>query len=247
MAKYLVTVAYDGGFYCGWQSQKHEEAIQDIITAKLRQFFDEPNLKIFGSGRTDAGVHAKGQTFHFETKKQFEHDRFLYSLNMMLPNDIQFLHIREVPRTFHARLSASGKHYRYLISTGKGDPFQYRYRYELKRALDITKMKTALMDFVGEHDFRSFTNKESDFQNYVRTIFKAEISEENEQITIDFYGSGFMRSQVRMMVGILIEIGLLHLKEDSVKQLIEQPIHPPRVLKSPAQGLYLMEVFYESL
>ncbi|MGI6713985.1 MAG: tRNA pseudouridine(38-40) synthase TruA [Bacilli bacterium] len=245
MAKYLVTVAYDGTSYCGWQSQKHEEAIQDIITAKLRQIFNQPELKIFGSGRTDAGVHARGQTFHFVTKKEFDLNRLIYSLNVMLPEDIQILKIKTVDQKFHARLSAKSKHYRYIISTGPGEPFKYRHRYEIKRPLDVKKMKVAITALVGEHNFLSFTNKQTDFQKYVRTIFKADITENNEEIIIDFIGNGFMRSQVRLMVGTLIEIGLLNFPEDTIKKLLQKPSFPPRVPKAPAQGLYLMEVFYE--
>jgi len=244
MPRYLATVSYDGTAYQGWQTQPTGQTIQDIITAKLAQILNQPDLKIEGSGRTDAGVHAYGQTFHFSVDKNLDTGQCIYALNCLLPLDIHINSMKLVDDQFHARMSATGKHYRYVIGTGASNPFLYRYRDELKQQLDIDALQCALNYFIGKHNFQSFTTKTEDFQLFERTITQATLTQKEEEIIIDFFGTGFMRYQVRMMVGILIEIGLNKISPNKVKELLDYPHHPPVAYKAPACGLFLMEVFY---
>lgn len=245
MARYLANVSYDGTAYLGWQTQPGGGTIQDIITTKLAQILNQADLKIEGSGRTDAGVHAYGQTFHFSSIKPLDVGQCAYALNCLLPSDIHINSIVEVKEDFHARISATGKHYRYIIATGPSNPFLFRYRYELKQKLNVSAMQVALEYFIGEHNFKSFTTKTDDFQQFIRLITKATLQSQDDELIIDFFGSGFMRYQVRMMVGLLIEVGLNKMAPMSVKTFLDKPSHPPVIYKAPASGLYLMEVFYE--
>lgn len=245
MPRYLVTLSYDGTAYQGWQVQPNQPTLQATITAVISRIINQPELVIYASGRTDAGVHAHGQTFHFDSDKVLDIDQFRYAANSLLPEDIHFNTIRIVADDFHARLSAKAKKYRYILNMGENNPFSYRTIYQLKRYLNVEKMQAVATLFQGSHNFQSFTSKEEDFLGYIRTIYKLEITSDGTLVYFDFTGEGFMRYQIRMIVGTLIEVGLERRTSADVTQLLESPSHPPVSSKAPAQGLYLIEVLYE--
>ena len=244
--RYLVTTSYRGTNYCGWQKQSVSKlpSIEASVENVLSRILNE-NIKIYGSGRTDAGVHALGQTFHFDTDKNIVISKFVHSLNELLPDDIRILSMKEVPSDFHARYNAKQKTYIYKIRNAKAsNPFKFDLEYCLSQNLDLSKMVEASKLFLGEHNFQNFTSKDEDDSNFVRTIFDIQINKENENIVILMTGNGFMRYMVRMIVGTLIQVGLSKISVCDVKKNLENKERKPSSYKAPAHGLYLKEVCY---
>ena len=244
--RYLAVVSYKGTSFCGWQKQtvsklpSVEVTIEKVISRILNT-----ETKIYGSGRTDAGVHALGQTFHFDSNKELDSYRFLHSLNELLPADIRILSLKSVADDFHARFNAKSKSYIYKIKNAKvSSPFKSDLEYTLSQELDVTKMVETSKLFVGNHNFQNFTSKEEDEDNFVRTISEINISKENDEIVILMTGNGFMRYMVRMIVGTLIQVGLGKLTSEEIKKILEDPVRKPSSYKAPAYGLYLKEVLY---
>lgn len=243
--RYKVSCSYDGTKFFGWQKQSSDRSVQGELETVISTILNQ-ETPIFGSGRTDAGVHARGQVFHFDCDKELDIDGFRYSMNRMLPSDIHILSIRQVSDDFHARFSATYKHYQYVLNIGEADPFMENYRYEVKRKLNISLMRTALRDLPGKHNFQNLTSKEEDQDGFIREIYNAHLQVKGEVITFDFAGQGFMRYMVRMIVGVLIAIGL---EKEPVTYLRDLLTKEPREIthyKAPAQGLYLMGVAYLS-
>ena len=245
--RYLAIVSYKGTNYCGWQKQtisrlpSIEESIEKVISRLLNK-----TTKIYGSGRTDAGVHAHGQTFHFDSEKALDEKRFLHSINELLPDDIKVLKLEKVADDFHARFNALHKSYGYKIKNSKiSNPFCSDLEYTLGQELDTRKMVEAAHLFEGTHNFQNFTSKEEDDASFVRTIYLVQITKENDEINILLKGNGFMRYMVRMIVGNLIQVGLGKLSSAEIKKNLESKDRKPSSYKAPAYGLYLEEVCYK--
>ena len=242
--KILGICSYKGTNYYGWQKQVGFTSVQSTIEEVLSKIYDAP-ITIYGSGRTDAGVHALKQYFHYVSDKEKDLKQLAYAMNKMLPEDIKILSLGKVDDDFHARYSAKRKIYEYHILLKNKDPFMSDKAYLYSMPLDINLLKEALHKFVGEHNFQDFTSKEEDDNHFVRTIYSIDVKEKNELITIRFEGSGFMRYQIRNMVGSAInvankkeELGFIdyHLS-DKIREIISY--------KSPACGLYLVDVLYK--
>lgn len=245
--RYLAITSYRGTNYCGWQKQtisklpSIEESIEKVISRLVNK-----DTKIYGSGRTDAGVHAHGQIFHFDVEKELDIHKFLHSMNKLLPEDIRVTKLEKVADDFHARFCALQKSYIYKIRNSKiNDPFSADLEYTLGQPLDVEKMVEAAKVFEGTHNFQNFTSKEEDDNNFVRTIYEIKITKENEHIVIIMTGNGFMRYMVRMIVGNLIQIGLGKLSVAEIKKNLEDSNRKPSSHKAPAYGLYLEEVCYK--
>ena len=244
--RYLAVVSYRGTAFCGWQKQtiaklpSVEVTIEDVISRILNT-----EIKIYGSGRTDAGVHALGQTFHFDVDRELNVYKFTHSLNKLLPEDIRIQSITPVADDFHARFNAKGKTYVYMIRCGKtSDPFKFDLEYTIPQTLDIKKMVEASEVFKGEHNFQNFTTKEEDDAGFIRNITDISISSDDDKIIISMTGNGFMRYMVRMIVGTLIQVGLGKITSEDIKKILEDPVRKPSSYKAPAYGLYLKEVLY---
>ena len=244
--RYLAVVSYRGTGFCGWQKQtvsklpSVEETIEKVISKIL-----SCDTKIYGSGRTDAGVHALGQTFHFDSAKELDVDRFAHSLNELLPDDIRILSIQKVSDDFHARFNAKSKTYIYKIRNKKvSNPFSSDLEYTLGQKLDVEKMVEASKLFIGEHNFQNFTSKEEDEQKFSRNLGDITIKCDKTDIEISLTGDGFMRYMVRMIVGNLIQVGLGKLTAKDLQDALENPVRKPSSFKAPAYGLYLKEVKY---
>lgn len=245
--KYLAVVSYRGTNYCGWQKQTISKlpSVQEKIEVVLSRILNE-NIKIFGSGRTDAGVHALGQTFHFETTKEIDSYKFIHGFNELIPNDIVLISVEKVSDDFHARFNAVSKTYLYKIENKKlFDPFNENLAYQLKQKLDVEAMKNAAKVFEGEHNFQNFTSKEEDDNNFVRVVHKITISEDKDFINIELNGNGFMRYMVRMIVGNLVQVGLGKMTASEIKKNLTEKVRKPSSYKAPAEGLYLKEVCYK--
>ena len=244
--RYLAVVSYRGTGFCGWQKQtisklpSIEVTIEDVMSRILSS-----ETKIYGSGRTDAGVHALGQTFHFDSNKELDVNKFAHSLNELLPKDIRILSVEKVSDDFHARFNAKSKTYLYKIRNKKvSDPFSSDLEYTLGQKLDVEKMVEASKLFVGEHNFQNFTSKEEDEQKFSRNIWGIDIKSEKDNIEILLKGNGFMRYMVRMIVGNLIQVGLGKMTSSDIKEALESKERKPSSYKAPAYGLYLKEVEY---
>lgn len=242
----FASVYYKGTRYAGWQRQPDAITIQQVIEEKLSQYFNR-EITIYGAGRTDAGVHAFGQKFHFDVDvSELDISRLLYSINMMLPADIKIDDIEEVNESFHARFDAKAKIYSYSILLESKDPFLYETSYLHPSPIDIDLLKEVLSHFVGKHNFKNFTSKEEDKDNFVREIYNIEVSEVvNRLFYITFKGEGFMRYMIRFIVGEALNICEKNLDPSVVDELLDEA-SPRKIVshKAPANGLVLVDVEY---
>ena len=242
--RYKVTIAYDGRNYAGFQSQKNALAIQDVIEKALHRIFSE-KIRIVMSSRTDAGVHAKGQVFHFDSNKKKDLGKLKYSINSLLPDDIHVIKVESVSDNFHARYSVKKKTYEYLINIGEFDVFLIGYAYQCFYKLDIEKMKKGAQLFLGEHDFSSFnTSSLKEYPNQVRNISQFKITQKGNIVKITVTSTGFLRNMVRIMVGTLIDVGRGLKSVDDIKQMLQHPNKSTRRYNADPNGLYLKKIFY---
>lgn len=247
---YKLVIAYDGTRYNGWQKQGNtDKTIQGKIEAVINAGFavGSEKVEINGAGRTDAGVHAKGQVANVRLKKKNCEKELYRYLNEYLPEDICVTEVTKVPERFHARLSAKGKHYRYTICNNEWHPDVFMRKYEeyVKRPLDVDKMREAAAYFIGEHDFGSFTSNKHMKKSRVRNITDIKITNKADKIILDFYGDGFLYNMVRIMTGTLMEVGLGERRPQDIKLILEAKDRQMAGITASAKGLCLMEVFYE--
>ena len=240
----LGVCSYKGTNYYGWQKQVGFVSVQSTIEEVLSKVYDSP-INITGSGRTDAGVHALRQYFHFDTEKEKDLKQLAYALNKMLPEDIKILSFEKVADDFHARYNAKRKVYEYRIVLKNKDPFQDQLAFVYPMELDFDLFKAALNKFVGKHNYQDFTSKEEDEGGFIREIYKIKVSKDGNNISVRFEGNGFMRYQIRNMIGAAINVANkkedisfidYHLKDDKNREIISY--------KAPANGLYLVDVVY---
>jgi len=245
MRNICMKVSYDGTKFNGFQAQPKDRAVQNVIEDVLKILTKE-HITIHASGRTDAGVHARGQVFHFLTDCSIPTDRFAIAVNTRLPEDIMILDAREMPLDFHARHSAKRKTYRYTIDNGKfPDLFGRQYRLHVPVPLNREHMRQALSYIVGTHDFTSFTSTRSVKPHHVRTIYEAKLIEEGPFIHIEMTGNGFTYNMVRIITGTLLKIGHKKLKPEDMRIILEgcdRSLAGPTALPT---GLMLMDVSYE--
>lgn len=236
---------YKGTRYFGWQKQVNEITVQSCILEALNKILNE-DINIYASGRTDAGVHALGQVFHFDLDKQVDLDKLKYSLNCVLPSDISIVSLSEVDQEFHARFSARSKRYRYIISLNEKDPINYELEYNCLYHTDMKKFVKTIELFKGKQNFKNFTSKEEDEDNFIREIYKIDVNVKDNKIIVDIFGNGFMRYMIRNIVGTSLAVAWG--KEDI--SYIKNKLNPEseRIIspyKAPPQGLYLVEVNYK--
>jgi len=203
-------------------------------------------VEVHGSGRTDAGVHARGQVASFEINGNYTDNEILTYLNRYLPDDIAVLTVEKADSRFHARLSCIQKTYRYRIHTSIiPDVFNRKYVYTyLDKPLDVSKMRKAAAQLVGEHDFKAFCGNPHFKKSSVRTIFSIDINNDNNGITLDFTGDGFLQNMVRILTGTLIEIGNGNISVDAITGILESKDRQRAGFTAPPQGLTLMGAEY---
>ena len=241
--RYKVILAYNGLNYAGFQSQENADAIQDIIERALETIFRHP-VKITGASRTDRGVHAYGQVFHFDEE---ERDCFKLkgSINSLIPKDIHVVDVKKVDNNFHARYGVKEKTYVYLINNGERDPFLEGRAYQKTYPLDNQKMKEVAELFIGTHDFGSFnTSPIEEYPNQTRTIYECSVNQKGKRITITVRGDGFLRHMVRMMVGSMVDVARGHIDINEIKERLEKPTKDKRRYSIDACGLYLVSIKY---
>ena len=244
--KYKVTIAYDGTGYSGWQYQENAVGIQQVVEEVLAYLEGAP-VRIYGSSRTDAGVHAKGFVGHFHLTKPIPPKNLVRAMNSRLPEAVRILKAAYAKEDFDARLSATGKEYRYqLYQADILPPHLVPYWAFCHRPLDLRAMQKAAAYFVGKHDFVSFAaNPNRELESTVRNIFSFEVKKSGPKYTFVVRGDGFLYKQVRSMVGFLISVGKGNEKPEAVKELLEAKTpRTARVETAAARGLFLWKVFY---
>lgn len=238
------TVSYDGSGYAGWQRQDNALGIESIIMDVMERIHHHP-VEITGSGRTDAGVHAIAQVFHFDSELKMSKEQWRRAMNALLPADIRIQDVEKVREDFHARFDAISKRYDYYLSYDIDNPFLQRYRAFYRGRLNIERMKECAALFVGTHDFTSFTSSRIDSRkSRVRTITMCAIEETADGLHFRLEGNSFLRYMVRMIVGTLIEAGRDRLSVQEVKAMLEAKDKEACRYKAPGSGLYLVEVRY---
>lgn len=244
MRTYKITIQYDGTRYQGWQRQQNTpDTIQEIIE-KAISLWAGYAVTIDGSGRTDAGVHAKGQTASFNLAGKVAKSDFLTKINQGLPSDIRITNVELVKNGFHARLSAVAKTYCYQIDTReKPDVFSRRYTCHHAAELDVCEMKKAAGYLLGTKDYAAFTDQKED-KSTLRSIYDIDIVQEYDKIYLYFYGSGFLYHMVRILAGTLLEVGDGRKTAKEISDIIQSKDRKRAGFLAPAQGLFLQEVFY---
>ncbi len=238
-------LAYDGTAYAGWQIQPNRESIQGILEDALARLTGEQR-RFHASGRTDAGVHARGQVAHIDLDVAREPHRLALGLNALLPFDIRVLRARHVPETFHARFSATEKEYRYFIWNAPVlDPCLRHYRMHIRRPLELDAMRNAARRLEGRHDFAAFSaNPNREIAGTVRTLHELTPRKRGSEIVIIAKGAGFLYKMVRSLAGFLIRIGAGEMNAESTEAILTSRIRTARVPTAPPQGLFLWRVRY---
>lgn len=242
--RYRIDFSYDGTNFNGYQLQPNLRTVQNELEKAVSYLNRQTHTSVQSSGRTDKGVHALNQVAHFDLEIDTTLDKIKRGLNSNLPEDIHVIKVSNVSNDFHSRFSSKKKEYVYKINVGEYNPMERNYIYQHNRPLDINLMKEAIKYFEGTHDFTSFVSSEDERENKTRTIIKTDIKEKKEIIEISFQADGFMKYQVRNMVGLLIAVGS-HKKEVSdVQKIIEAKDRTKSVKTAAAEGLYLKKVWY---
>jgi tRNA pseudouridine38-40 synthase len=244
--RWKCTCAYDGTDFDGWQRQPGGGAVQNYIEAALTQIFDLP-LQLHGSGRTDAGVHARGQCFHFDANWAHEPEKLIRALHSILPTSIRIKSVKSVSDDFHARFSVSGKRYLYNYYLGRADPVDDRYLWACRDLpLELEVMQAAADRLLGTHDFSAYSathGKEND-PNPVKTVTRLQLRQRGKFIRLDAEGTGFRYRMVRSIAGALYAVGRGRLTPDDIAEILESKKRTHRIVTAPAKGLFLDRVFY---
>ena len=244
--RYRLTLSYDGTHYSGWQVQARNPTIQGEVESALAVIVRHP-CKVHGSGRTDQGVHARGQVAHVDLDTHMTPDAIRRALNTRLPEDIRVTRVGTVDGSFHARRDAVVKEYRYFIFNGEWVPPHERlYALHVREDLDDVSMQAAAERFVGEHDFVAFmANPNRAVDSSVRMIDRFTVKRRGKRIVCSVRGNGFLYKQVRSMVGLLLRVGLGAERPELVTELLTRKANrTARVPSAPPQGLFLWQVWY---
>ena len=242
--RYLIKFSYDGTNYSGFQKQKGLNTIEEKLEEALTKINNGKKTTITATGRTDKGVHALCQYGHADIDVNITEKKLKRAMNSNLPDDIHVISTEIVNKDFHARYNVKEKEYKYYINLGEYNPLERNYIYQYCHELNIDNMKKAIKYFEGEHDFRSFVTDNKEKENCVRKISFTNIEKQDNIIIITFKGNGFLRYQVRNMVGMLIRIGENKISPDIVDKIIESKDRTKASKTAPAEGLYLTEVIY---
>ena len=254
MKRIMIKIAYDGTNYKGWQTGDKKTGIEDILNAKISKLTNE-NIVIIGTSRTDSGVHANGNIAVFDTESDIRPDKYSYAINNLLPNDISILESKEVPLDFNPRKAKTRKTYIYRIHNSKiRNPLKEHFAHHVYYDIDINKMIEASKYLIGEHDFKSFINPESQliqFANEVnlndekittREIYSIDIVRNDDMIEIKIIGNGFLYHMVRIICGTLLKIGMNMWEPNYIKEIMDKKDRKFAGFTLPAKGLTLEKI-----
>ena len=243
--RYLIKFSYDGSNYAGFQTQKGLNTIQEKLEEAASIVNNHQKTPIVATGRTDKGVHALCQYAHVDIGVNITEKKLKRALNSNLPEDIHVIETKIVDDSFHARYQVKEKEYQYKLNMGEYNPLERNYVFQYNYKLNVEKMKEAITYFIGEHDFRAFVTDNKEKENCIRKITKANIEQKDNQLIISFKGNGFLRYQVRNMVGVLIKIGEEKISPETVEKIIESKDRTKAGKTAPPEGLYLVNIKYK--
>ena len=238
--RYKVIVSYDGTNYIGFQSQANQKGIQDTIEKAFR-LMTQKTIKIVSAGRTDKGVHALGQVFHFDSTLNIDLESW-YRVNDRLPLDIRILKIIRVKDDFHARHSAKSKIYKYVIAKKPSTPFSKNYEVYVPN-LNVELMKNALPQLIGTHDFKGFCQHVKG-KPTIKTIYSATFKETSKHYIFTFHGNSFLKYMVRSIMGTLIQIGLKRKEPMIIQKILDTQKRSLAGKTAEPRGLFLVKIFY---
>lgn len=244
MTRYLINFSYDGTNYNGYQKQKGLNTIQGQIEEALKYINNHKDTKFSSSGRTDAFVHAINQYGHADIDVNITEYKLKRAMNSLLPEDIHVKEVKKVSDNFHSRYNVKKKEYIYKINMGEYNPIERNYVYQLCKPLNIDKIKEALKYIKGTYDFERLSSNEHKEKNTIRTIYNAKLYFDNDTLVLSFTSNGFLKYMVRIIVGILIQIGLEKYEPIYIKDILDGKVKTGYKKIAPAQGLYLYNVEY---
>ena len=242
----LLTVSYDGTGYCGWQEQKNGPSVQTALTSAARKVF-KGDFTLLGASRTDAGVHALGQRAHLilSVPNKIHVDKVPLVLNSYLPPDIRVTAADQVSDSFHPINEAKSKTYRYTIYNNQyNNPLLRNFAAFVYMPLDVAKMAAAARFFLGEHDFAAFCARGSIVKSTVRTVYSLDVARLGDIVEITINGNGFLYNMVRIIAGVLVNVGTGKIAPDDVAEIIASRDRKRAGKTMPPQGLTLLEIFY---
>lgn len=246
MRNFKIVIQYEGGRYQGWQKQgSTDNTLQGKFETLLSRLAGE-TVEISASGRTDAGVHAYGQVANFHMNTAMTAQELMEKINQYLPEDVAVIACSEVDARFHSRLNAKKKTYRYrVLNSAVPHIFDRKFVYQVPEELDVEAMRRAASLLIGTHDFKSFTSAKKSKKSTVRTIESIEIARTGDEIRFLYTGDGFLFHMVRILTGTLLEVGLGKRSAADMGKILAACDRQEAGALAPAQGLALMEVFYE--
>jgi tRNA pseudouridine38-40 synthase len=242
--RYKLTLEYAGTRYSGWQIQKNARTIQGELTRVLRDITSRTDFELYGSGRTDAGVHALAQVAHLDLAGALPPDTLRRRLNDALPSDINILRIEPVRHRFHARHDAVARSYLYHVARRRA-AFAKNFVWWVKDDLDVDAMRAVAQQFVGMHDFQSFSDDDPDEKSTQVMVDALDLYEDGDLIVVHIEGSHFIWKMVRRLVGVLVEVGRGALGAGEAVAMLTTRSDLPARLTAPAAGLFLERVYYK--
>jgi tRNA pseudouridine38-40 synthase len=245
MKRVKCTISYDGTHFSGYQIQPNRRTVQGLLEEILSAIHKGEHIRVTASGRTDAGVHANGQVFHFDTPLSIPEEKWPVVLNTRLPDEVVIKEAQYVPEDFHARFSVKRKEYRYRVYTAQSrSPFHRHYALHHPYTLLVDAMKRAAEHLIGEHDFTSFCSAKTEVEDKVRNLQRITIIEQEGEIIFSFTGNGFLYNMVRILVGTLLEVGAGNLQSTDMKAILQAKDRNHAGKTAPPHGLYLWKVEY---
>lgn len=245
MRNIMLTISYDGSLFFGFQKQKNVVTVQGEIEDALKKITGE-DINIISAGRTDRGVHSLRHIINFHTESNVGVLNFKTALNHFLPIGVRVLDSKEVSENFHSRFDAKMKTYKYILNLDEVmDPIYYNYKENFPYPLDIEKMQRAKEYFIGRKSFKAFMGPRTGNTNPIREINSFEIYKENNDLIFLIKGQSFIRNQVRIMVGTLVDIGRGLIEEDELEKILDSEDRTKAGITLSPNGLYLMEILYD--
>lgn len=240
-----LTIEYEGTNYAGWQIQPNGLAVQQVIEEALHRLLGE-KVRLRSSGRTDAGVHARGMAAAFQTTTKLPLRAYVEGTNRFLPADIAILEANEAPPEFKPISDAVAKHYRYtILTTSVRSPLHRFHSWHIREPLDLVAMKEAARHFVGTHDYAAFRASNCSAKTTVRRVDSVTVEHSGNLVIIDVIGGGFLKNMVRVMAGTLVDIGRGRFSPEHIPWLLHNGDRKKAGVTAPACGLCLMKVYYE--
>lgn len=248
MVRIKCLLSYDGTNYAGFQFQPNQRTVQGVIEDALTEFHKGTWTRIHASGRTDSGVHARGQVFHFDSRFEIPDTGWQRALNTLLPDDLYIHEASRVADDFHARYSAVEKEYHYFVYTGERNVFKRNYTHHVPQSLDLEAMRDACRRLVGTHDFTTFSSAKMTAKgSCVRSLHDVMIQKEANTLEFIFRGNGFLYNMVRIIMGVVLDVGRGKFEPQVIDEMLEKKDRQIHRKTAPPQGLFLWKVSYSGI